>query len=248
MITAGARSGRRPADGSTPPPVYHWVVPPTGASGTAATPATGGGVTVAMTPTGSAATGVATDDGQVAVSLGTGAVAARPGARTVTVRIAPRTTKGLPDLPDGLRFDGNAYRISATTGPGHRVVTTFDRPGSVTIELPEVGRALYRATGSGWVEVPSTPVPPRELAVSAELAQPGLYVSGTDLPPPDASSDAPSAGGGGVPAGAVAALIGLVLLVGLVIAQASRMHARRVNASAGSRDPDRGSQDPPNAS
>jgi hypothetical protein len=249
VTPAGPRPAGRAADGSTPPPVYHGVVPPSGATGTATTPAAGGRTTVAVTAAGSGATGVATTDGQVAVSLGAGAVAATPGARAVTVRITPVTTKGLPALPDGLRFNGNAYRISATLSPGAQAVTEFARPGSVTMELPEIGRALYRSTGTGWTEIASTPVPPRELAVSAELARPGLYVSGTDLPPPVVGTGTASSGDDGVPVGGVVALVALAVLVGLVVVMATRMHARRrVSASAGSPGPDPGSPDRPSGS
>lgn len=248
-MSVGTRLPLRPADGSTPPPVYHWVVPPAGATGAAAVPASGGHTTVALHGAGSAAAGFATDDGQVAVSLGAGAIGPLPGARAATLRVTPVRARALPALPDGLRVNGNAYRITATTVPGDRPVTAFSRPGSVTLELPELGRALYRADGGRWVEVPSTPVPPRELAVSAELTGPGVYVSGTDLPPPvvgtaDAKSD------DGIPAGAVVALVGLVLLVVLVVAMASRMHARRraVTGSAGSPGPDPGTPDHPNGS
>jgi hypothetical protein len=249
VTLAGPRPAVRPTDGSTPPPVYHGVVPPAGATGAAATPATGGHVTVPVTAAGSGATGVATTDGQVAVSLGAGAVATTPGTRALTVRITPVRTKGLHPLPNGLRFNGNAYRISATLSPGGQAVTEFARPGSMTMELPEIGRALYRSTGSGWTEIASTPVPPRELAVSATLARPGLYVSGTDLPPPDAGTTGSKPTDDGVPVGAVVALVALVILVGLVVATATRMHARRrLSASAGSPDPDPGSPDHPNGS
>ena len=157
--------------------------------------------------------------------------------------------RSLPALPDGLRVNGNVYRITATSVPGGRPVTTFTQPGSVTLELPELGRALYRADGDGWVEVPSTPVPPRELAVSAELSRPGVYVSGTDLPPPVAGTTAAESDDG-IPAGAVIALVALVLLVGLVVAMATRMHSRRraVTASAGSPGRDPASPDRPSGS
>lgn len=249
-MTASVRGAFRPADGTAPPPVYHWVVPPAGASGAAAVPATGGHTTVALTGTGSAPVGFATTDGQVAVSLGAGAVGPIADAREVTFRITPVRAGSLPALPDGLRANGNAYRVSATTAPGDRPVTTFTQPGTVTLELPEIGRALYRASGSGWVEVPSTPVPPRELAVSAPLARPGVYVSGTDLPPPHVGTAGSGSDDGGIPAGGIVALGGLVLLVGLVIAMTTRMRSRRraVSASAGSPDPDPESPDPPSGS
>ncbi len=249
-MTAVARAAVRRADGAyAPPPVYHWVVPPHGTTGEAAVPATGGHGVVALPASGSVPAGVATSDGQLAISLGAGAVGTIPDQRGVSVRITPLRTSGLPALPDSLRFNGNAYRISATTVPGGRPVDAFARPGSLTLELPELGRALYRAEGSGWVVVPSTPVPPRELAVSAELTRPGVYVSGTDLPPPVPDTAAPSSGDDGVPTGAIVAIVALVLLVGLVIAMATRMHSRRkVSASAGSPGPDPVSPDRPSGS
>lgn len=249
-MTTRARLAARPADGSAPPPVYHWVAPPAGATGAAAVPATGARTTVALGESGSAPVGFATGDGQVAVSLGAGAIATVPGQRTVALRITPVRARSLPPLPDGLRANGNAYRITATTVPGGQPVTTFTKPGTMTMELPELGRSLYRASGSGWVEVPSTPVPPRELAVSATLNAPGVYVSGTDLPPPVVGSGDSTTGDDGMPTGAVVALVGLVLLVGLVIAMAARMHSRRqaVSASAGSPGPDPAAPDRPSGS
>lgn len=249
-MTGPGRAASRPTDGAyTPPPVYHWVVPPAGTSGDAAVPAASGHSLVPLGATGSAPAGAATTDGQVAVSLGAGAVAAVPGQRGVTVRISPLATTGLPALPDRLEFNGNAYRITATTVPGGRAVTGFAQPGSITLALPQLGRTLYRRQGPAWVAVPSTPVPPRELAVSAALTQPGVYVSGTDLPPPVADTANTKSGDDGIPAGAVVALVVLVVLVGLVIAMATRMHSRRrVSGSAESPGPDPASPDRPTGS
>lgn len=77
------------------------------------------------------------------MSLGRGAIAAAPGATSVAVHVTPLTPKRLAPVPDGLRANGNAYRVEMTYEPSGVPVTHFTAPGTLLIEIPELGTALY---------------------------------------------------------------------------------------------------------
>src|SRR5262249_5640533 len=154
---------------------------------------------------------VATPDGQFVLNFGPGAVAPHGAARAVRVRITPVAGKPLGALPDGLRPNGNAYRVEMTAGG--TTVRSLDRAGTVVLEIPELGPNLFwSAPGPRWTKLPSRVLPPRDLGLTATFTRPGYYVSGTDLPElvapgDDSSSDA-------LVVGIVVAVVAVLLLVG----------------------------------
>jgi hypothetical protein len=183
-LTVGLRADHvRPLyDGFAPPASYRWVDPPSFfASGNVApAPVT---ATIRLGAEGSAAAGVATPDGQFVVSLGRGAVAAREGATRVAVRITPQAPATLGPLPGGPRPNGNAYRVQMTYEPRGGTVTRLARPGSLVIEIPELGEDLFTSPdGREWTTLPARTVPPRNLSLATTLAAPGYFLGGTNLP------------------------------------------------------------------
>jgi hypothetical protein len=215
-VTAALTPGHtRPLyDGFTAPPMYQWVDPPAFfASGNQPPePVT---TDVLLGPSGSRATGVATPDGQFVLNLGPGAIAPRAGARDVRFHIAPIAPKTLGALPDGLRANGNAYQVTMTAG-GTRV-GSLDQAGSLVLEIPEVGPNLFWSpTGAHWSRLASNVVPPRDLALSAQFARPGYFLSGTDLPELVAEGNGGTSGSSsvGIVAGVAVAIVAALLLGG----------------------------------
>ena len=73
--------------------------------------------TIALGPAGSAAAGFATPDGQFVVNLGAGAIAPSPAATSVAITVTPVAPRHLSPVPDGLRSNGNAYRVEMKYEP-----------------------------------------------------------------------------------------------------------------------------------
>ena len=211
-------------DGFTGPPKYEWVDPPSFfASGNQSPdPVT---TTIPLGRSGSAATGVGTPDGQFVINLGEGAVAASPGAHAVHVTITPVAPKSLAALPDGLRANGNAYRVRMKTGG--TPVRSLDHPGTVVLEIPELGPNLFLSeTGAHWTKLPSRVLPPRDLGLTADFTRPGYYVSGTDLPELVAAGG-DSSGNALVIAIVVAVVAVALLVVGYLLVRGRRNRSTR---------------------
>ena len=225
-LTVGLRDDHvRPLyDGFTTPVPYQWVDPPSFfASGNVTPkPVT---TTIALGPAGSTAAGVATPDGQFVLNLGRGAIAPIAGAHRVKVKISPVAPSSLAKLPSGLRPNGNAYDVTMVYEPNGTRVAQLARPGSLVMEIPELGDALFRSDdGTRWTTVDATGVPPRQLSLTAPWSEPGDYVAGTRLPelvgPSTSSSHA-------VVIGIAVAVAAVLLFVGAFVLVRRR---RRVNA------------------
>jgi hypothetical protein len=169
-------------DGFTAPTSYRFVEPPAFFSSGNVEPHDLT-TTIPLTADGSAAAGFATSDGQFVVNLGRGAIAAVPGATTVAVHVTPLAPRRLTAVPDGLRANGNAYRVDMTYEPTGGAVTRFVHPGTMLIEIPELGTALFTSLDAqSWTPVAARPIPPRQLSMSAQFRAPGYYVGATRLP------------------------------------------------------------------
>jgi hypothetical protein len=61
-------------------------------------------------------------------------------------------------------------------------VSRFAKPGSLLIEIPELGNALFVSTDAApWSQLPARVIPPRELGLSARFGATGDYVAATSL-------------------------------------------------------------------
>jgi hypothetical protein len=179
-------------DAFVPPSSYRFVDPPAFfASGNVKPTATS--ATIALGASGSAPAGLATPDGQFVVNLGRGAIAPTRGATAISMRITPIAPKDLAPVPPPLRANGNAYRVEMTYEPRGGPITRLARPGTLLVEIPEIGRSLFAsATADAWSPVASRVIGPSQLTMTAALGAPGYYVAATNLPeltaPPGHSS------------------------------------------------------------
>jgi hypothetical protein len=184
VATVAARAGHvRPLyDGFVPPAPYQWIDPPDFfAAGN--TKPRGGSTTIALGPAGSAETGFGSPDGQFVVDLPRGAVAPHSGEHALELSITPLAASKFRPLPNGLRANGNVYRVELHYARSGAPVTALARPGTLLVETPEVGSGLFRARDERpWAPVRSTVLGGRQLSSSAAFTRPGNYVSGTSLP------------------------------------------------------------------
>ena len=184
----GAGAPIRPVfDGFAPVTQYRWVAPPAAFAAGNQEPS-GARATIPLAGDGSRHAGIATDDGQLILALGDGAIAPHGDDDHVAVRVVP-VDGATVALPDRLRANGNAYRITMTYEPSGTAVTTLSDPGTITLAVPELGRDLFRFVGGRPTIVASRGVPPTLTAVTAALDRTGTYVSGTNLPLPPGPSD-----------------------------------------------------------
>ncbi len=215
-VAFGPQHVRPLYDGFVPPSSYQWVDPPSFFASGNVTPRP---VSRSLTlgPNGSEAAGVATPDGQFAIDIGAGAVAPRPGATSIEIRITPRAPRRLGAVPDGQRGDGNAYQVDMHYEPGDAPVTRLTRAGTLLVEIPEVGSRLYRSDdGSRWVSMPVRTVGARQLTLAGAFPGPGVYLAATNVPELVTTTTRSSRTGlvlGAVTAAVAAGLAGFSLVV-----------------------------------
>jgi hypothetical protein len=160
-------------DGFAPPAPYRWVDPPPEVEAENQAPA-GGERTFPIARTAGAQT-VATQDAQALVSVPSGGFASLAGTETVTVRITPVDPLGLGPAPDGLRLNGNGYRVEAIH-PETGAAATPSLPVIVFLRYPIHADRVLRWTGDRWQELPSDIIP-TSLEVYAETRQLGTFVA-----------------------------------------------------------------------
>jgi hypothetical protein len=215
LMTVGTHGDHaRPLyEGFAPAAPYRWVNPPSIFAATNQKP-TSVVATVPMTLHGSAPAGIQTSDQQVILGMAAGAVAPHAGARSLRVSVSPLDPAKLAPLPGGLYANGNAYLISITYQPSGAPVTKLAKPGSMTIEIPGIGRVLFTsADGHTWQRVHAHNVLPTNLIMSTLFSTPGYYLGGTTFPPASPASSSSSSVKIAVAVGGVA----VVLLVATVV-------------------------------
>ena len=194
-------------EGFSPAAPYRWVNPPAIFAATNQKP-TSVTATVPMTATGSEPSGIQTSDNQVILGLARGAVAAHGTDRSLRVAVVPLDPATLPPLPAGLYPNGNAYRISVTYEPSGQPVTKLTKPGSLTLEIPGIGRVLYVSPdGRTWDRVDAHNVLPTNLIMSTLFSTPGYYLGGTTFPPASRAASSSSVVKIAVGAGALAVIL-----------------------------------------
>ena len=170
-------------DGYTPPPPYRWVHPPAAVAHSNQPPQPGTGVVV-LTPSGSAPAAIATEDEQAVLVVPRSALAPRQGEPSVEIRIDPLDPATMAPAPSGLRFDGNAYRITATYTVSHQPVPLI-APVNVVLRYATGATTILRSEGSSWV-----PLSPSTLPITFQVYGPtndlGTFVAAA--PPPHGPS------------------------------------------------------------
>jgi hypothetical protein len=154
---------------------YRWVNPPPEFAG-GNIPPEGTKQEAAMTDIGTVAASVITADGQAAFVLREGSFAPRLGEIAVLVEIQPLDPAAVDEPPEGVRYDGNAYRISATYAK-EGVPAALVNPATVVLRSPLGGTRLLRhQEGTGWIEISAQPVA-ASLQVFGETNVLGTFVA-----------------------------------------------------------------------
>ncbi len=208
-------------DGFAPAPKYRWVEPPPPFSAGNRAP-DGATASVALDAAGSRPLGLATDDAQAVISLGAGAIAPHGSDRKVRIEITPQSGAELR-LPDHLRANGNAYRVTMTYEPSGTPVRRLRRPGTLSLAIPELDRTLFRFQHSHRTALTSRGVTPAWTTIVTQLPGSGTYLSSTDLPLPPGPGTTTSDHTVLVVVGVGVIAVGLVALAALV---ARRRRAR----------------------
>jgi hypothetical protein len=131
---------------------------------------------VALAETGSVSASIVTPDGQAALVVRDGSFAPRLGEIAVFVELVPVDPATLGPPPQGLAYDGNAYRVTATYqkegAPGE-----LANPATVVLRAPLGGTHLLRHDGgTGWEEITAQPVA-ASLQVFGETTKLGAFVA-----------------------------------------------------------------------
>jgi len=164
------------------PPTYRWVSQPNHLPA-APLPPTPREAVVDLEG-GPAGLTVASDDGQVIIVILEGGMSTDPGSEIV-LTIEPLDPSRFPPPPAGMRFDSNAYRITAVNSvTGDRVSLAGDRCPSeaqptlcptLLMRYAVRGTDILRLDQSRWVTRPTTPVFPT-LQAFTQVDRLGVYV------------------------------------------------------------------------
>jgi hypothetical protein len=87
-----------------------------------------------------------------------GAVAPRPGETAVEVRIEPLDPAAVAPAPQGERYDGNAYRITANYMTSHDAAPLL-APINVVLRYATGAIAILRRSAATWVPLSPTTLP-----------------------------------------------------------------------------------------
>ena len=165
--------------GPLPVEPYRWVKPPPEFAA-ANVPPEGTKQEVAMTDVGTVAAQVITPDGQAVIALREGSFSPRLGEIAVLVEIQPIDPATVDEPPAGVRYDGNAYRITATYAK-EGAPAALVNPGTVILRSALGGTRLLRhQDGTGWIEVSAQPVA-ASLQVFGATNALGVFVAGLTL-------------------------------------------------------------------
>ncbi|HYM69303.1 MAG TPA: hypothetical protein VEZ44_06890, partial [bacterium] len=137
-----------------PLPPYRWVSPPQDAAAGNQRPAPGtGAVTLGVLE--SLPGDASTEDEQAVISFAEGTFAERSHESAVRVRLTPVDPRTVAPPPNGLRFDGNAYRIVASyAASGSPAGLTTH--AIVVLRYPVHATVLLRSSREGWTSLPTT--------------------------------------------------------------------------------------------
>jgi hypothetical protein len=144
-------------DGYVPPPPYRWVHPPAAVARGNQQPQDGTGI-IALTPQGSAPAAIGTEDEQAVVVFPRGAITPLAGEPSVEVRLVPLDPAALGPAPKGLRFDGNAYRVTVAYTVSHKPAA-LALAVNIVLRYATGANAILRRAGSTWASVTATTIP-----------------------------------------------------------------------------------------
>lgn len=200
---AGLFPARPLYDGTAPPEPYRWVDPPRDLAGGNQPPSSQR--ETLNVDEAREGTSLNTDDRQAFVIIEPDVLALPDGITGVEVIIEPLDPDQFGDAPEGLDYDGNAYRIEARYQPSGEVATLAN-PATVLLRYPFGATSLLRRDGGSWTELEASPSAAFELFGDTDRF--GVFVA-AGLPL--------HRGGGGVADWIYAAAGLLVVVVGVVL-------------------------------
>jgi hypothetical protein len=135
-------------DGLAPAAPYRFVSPPPDLAADNEQPEPGDGVVDLVKGT-SQATSISTGDGQLQVVLQKGTLRTATTEKEIRVAIEALVPPEPVDLDDGLRIEGNAYRVVAE-GTKSREAADVRRDLTVVLRYPNNATVLVRRDGARW--------------------------------------------------------------------------------------------------
>lgn len=135
---------------------YHWVNPDPLFAGGNQVP-TSVTLTVELNASGSETPSLVTPDGQAGLVLPPSSFPTKAGESKIQVTVDPLDPKTVGPPPAGMRFDGNAYRFTATYAKS-KAPAALAKPVTVVLRFPILATRIYRRDGQAWTEVKSTPL------------------------------------------------------------------------------------------
>jgi len=158
--------------------------------------------------------GVTSDDAQIILNLPQGALPARDGQTAVRASFTPLDPKKLDKPPDGMRPDGNAYRVEMNYQPSGEPLQKLTTSGNVVMVVPdEAEKMLFSPDGKAWSELPTHTLGDPNTVGSA-FNTPGYYLVATTLP----EFENPNKGSGTKKTtGIVMVVVAVALLLGYVL-------------------------------
>ena len=156
---------------------YRWVQPPPDAIRGNVVPG-GRDTPLLLGPNGDAPTAVWTPDLQAVLSLPSGAFAPEVGSAGVAASMQPIAPSRAPPLAAGQAADGNAHRVTLSSGGVEAALRT---PAALVLTVPrQPARAvLWSVDGSRWRVARSRPA--QEGHVEVEVVASGIYLAVDDL-------------------------------------------------------------------
>ncbi|MFY9586058.1 MAG: hypothetical protein WAT66_01240 [Actinomycetota bacterium] len=143
-------------DAGTPQQPYQWVNPdPLFAAGN--TRPHNVTLTIEMDAAGSTSPSLVTPDGQAGLILPPGAFATKAGETKIALLVEPLDPKTIGSPPTRTRFDGNAYRFSATYEKS-KAPAVPAKAVTVVFRFPILATKILRRDGETWKELNATPV------------------------------------------------------------------------------------------
>jgi hypothetical protein len=175
-------------EGIGPTAPYHWVDPPPEFAAGNVEPSSAT-VDIPIEAEGTGPAGPATPDGQLVLAMPGGAIAPNPPDTSVKATLTPLSPAAFADVPEGLRPDGNVYRVELAYEPSGAPVPRLAEPGNVILVVPEPAESLLFSTdGEAWTVLETQQVGgAAATTVGARLDAPGLYLAAA---PPAAPTDA----------------------------------------------------------
>jgi len=114
-------------------------------------------LTVQLKASGSETPSLATPDGQAGLVLPPASFPPKTGETKISVVVDPLDPNTIGPAPTGMRYDGNAYRFTATYATS-KATPALAKPVTVVLRFPILATKIYRRDGAAWTELASTPL------------------------------------------------------------------------------------------